>query len=162
MAQSVGQPTLTALAATILIRRRDYYEQLEAANKQNEITPWLSWFAGTALEAQQRTQAQIAFVVAKVRLLNRLRGELNTRQEKVLLRMLDEGPGGFTGGLSAANYVAITRTSPATARRDLGNLVEIGALDRTGERKSTRYHLPIALMLIRAVTIAEDGAIVVR
>lgn len=38
LAQSVGHPTLTALAATILIRRKAYYEQLEAANKNNEIT----------------------------------------------------------------------------------------------------------------------------
>lgn len=38
LAQSLGQPTLTALAATILGRRKSYYEALEAANKQNEIT----------------------------------------------------------------------------------------------------------------------------
>src|SRR5579883_2135626 len=32
LAQSLGQPTLTALAATILARRKSYYEALEAAN----------------------------------------------------------------------------------------------------------------------------------
>ena len=30
---------------------------------------------------------------------------------------------------------------PATARRDLGELVDLGALVRTGERKGTRYWL---------------------
>lgn len=39
-AQSLGQPTLTALAATIIVKRKSYYEALEAANKQNEITVW--------------------------------------------------------------------------------------------------------------------------
>src|SRR2546430_17244128 len=40
LAQSLGQPTLTALAATIFARRKNYYEVLEASNKQNEITNW--------------------------------------------------------------------------------------------------------------------------
>jgi len=38
------------LAATILVRRKNYYEVLEASNKQNEITNWLMWFAGVAIE----------------------------------------------------------------------------------------------------------------
>jgi len=37
----VGYPTLTALAATILAKRKAYYDALEA-NKVNEITPWLA------------------------------------------------------------------------------------------------------------------------
>ncbi len=45
LAQSMGQPTLVALAATILAKRRSYYEALEWANKHNEITDWLTWFA---------------------------------------------------------------------------------------------------------------------
>src|SRR6266446_10776998 len=32
LAQSLGQPTLAALAATILVRRKNYYEVLEASN----------------------------------------------------------------------------------------------------------------------------------
>jgi len=159
LAQGLGHPTLTALAATILAHRRSYYDALEAANKQNEITPWLAWFAAMALEAQQRTQAQVEFLIDKTRLLDSLRGQLNTRQDKALLRMLEEGPEGFTGGLSAANYTAITKTSPATARRDLGDLVEKNALTRTGERRGTRYHLTIALRSVQPIMIAHDGTI---
>jgi len=44
LAESLGEPTLTSLAATILVRRKGYYEALEAANKRNEITNWLAWF----------------------------------------------------------------------------------------------------------------------
>jgi Fic family protein len=42
LAQSLGQPSLIALAATILSRRAHYYSSLQAANKANEITDWLA------------------------------------------------------------------------------------------------------------------------
>jgi Fic family protein len=144
LAQSFGQPTLTALAATILSRRKAYYAALEAANKSNEVTAWLSWFGGIAIEAQRRTTAQVEFLIEKTRLLDRLRGRVNARQEKALLRMLREGPEGFKGGLSAGNYASITAASPATATRDLADLVEKGALLRVGERRHARYHIAIA------------------
>lgn len=159
LAQGPGGPALTALAVTILARQRSYYDMLERSNKHNDIDAWLAWFAGIALEAQQRTQAQIEFLIEKARLLERLRGQLNARQEKALLRMLAEGPGGFKGGLSAANYISITKASPATATRDLADLVDKEALTRTGERRHTRYHLTIPLRPPVAVTINENGEI---
>ena len=70
-----------------------------------------------------------------------LSGNQHERQEKVIARLFREGPGGFTGGLSAENYLAITGTSRPTATRDLHDMVEQGALTRTGERRYTRYHL---------------------
>ena len=159
LAQCLGQPTLTALAATILIRRTTYYDALEAANKDTEVTSWLSWFAGIAIEAQQRTAARIEFLLDKTRLLDRLRGHLNKRQEEALLRMLREGPEGFKGGLSAGNYIRITGTSPATATRDLADMVVKGALFRVGERRHVRYQLAIPLRPVPPVTIGEDGAV---
>lgn len=143
LAQSLGQPTLTALAATILARRKDYYEALEAANKENEITHWLLWFAGVGLEAQRRTIALVEFLIDKAKLLDRLKGQLNPRQEKALLRMFREGPEGFRGGLSAGKYSSITGASPATTTRDLADLVAKGALVREGERRYARYRLSI-------------------
>ena len=159
LAQCLGQPTLTALAATILIRRTNYYDALEAANKDTEATSWLSWFAGIAIEAQHRTAARVEFLLDKTRLLDRLRGRLNERQEKALLRMFREGPEGFKGGLSAGNYIRITGTSPATATRDLADMVAKGALSRAGERRHVRYHLAIPLRPVPPVTIGEDGAV---
>jgi Fic family protein len=55
--------------------------------------------------------------------------------------MLREGPEGFKGGLSAGNYARITGASPATATRDLADLVARGALVRHGERRHARYHV---------------------
>ena len=155
--QSQGQPGLTALAATILIRRKDYYAHLEAANKNNELTAWLAWFAGIALEAQQRTAVRLEFAINQTRFLDGLRGQLNDRQLKVLLRMLREGPEGFKGGLSAGNYGTITGTSPATATRDLADLVAKDALRRSGEHRYARYFLPIGLRSVPQVTIDEGG-----
>lgn len=157
LAQSLGQPTLTALAATILVRRKSYYEALEAANKENEITLWLMWFAGVAIEGQRRTIAVVEFLIDKTRLLDRLKGQLNARQEKALLRMFREGPDGFKGGLSAGKYSTITGASPATTTRDLADLVGKGALVRNGERRYTRYRLSVPLRPVPHVILNERG-----
>ncbi len=144
LAQGLRGRTPIALAPAILAHRKGYYQALEAADQSNEITAWLIWFGQTAIEAQRNTIAGIEFLIQKTRLLDRLRGQLNARQEKALLRMLREGPGGFQGGLSAGNYETITGASPATTTRDLGDLVAKGALVRRGERRHARYHLAIA------------------
>ncbi len=157
LAQASGHATPTALAETILIHRKAYYEALESANKTNEITPWLRCFAGWSIEAQRRTSARIEFLVDKTRLLDRLRGQLNQRQEKALLRIVREGPEGFNGGLSAGNYSTITGSSPATTTRDLVDLVEKKALIRTGELRHARYELAIPLRPTKPVRIGKNG-----
>lgn len=55
--------------------------------------------------------------------------------------MFKEGVDGFRGGLSAANYCSITKTSSATASRDLKELVNIYAFVKTVVLKHTRYYL---------------------
>ncbi len=157
LAQGFGQPTLIALAATILLRRKAYYAALEAANKNNEVTAWLSWFAGITIEGQRRTTAHAEFLIEKTRMLDRLGGQLSPRQEKALLRMLREGPEGFKGGLSAGNYVSITGASPATATRDLADLVDRGVLLRAGERRHARYRIAIPLRKVTPVILDEKG-----
>ncbi len=160
LAKSLGQPTLIVLAATILARRASYYNALEAASKQNEITNWLAWFGGVAIEAQRRTLALIEFLIEKAKLFDRLKGRLNERQQKALLRMFREGPEGFKGGLSAGKYSTITGASAATATRDLVDLMEKGALMRTGELRHARYTLSVPLKPVPHVTISQDGQLV--
>lgn len=139
----VGQPTLIALSRTIQSRRKAYYDALEGNNKSTDVTDWLLWFGETILEAQVYTETLFEFLIEKTRFFDRFRGRLNPRQEKVVSRMFQEGPGGFEGGLSAKNYITITGAARATATRDLQDLVSKNALKRTGERKSTRYWLNI-------------------
>jgi Fic family protein len=160
LAESLGQPTLITLAATILLRRKAYYEALEAANKHNEITNWVAWFAGMAIEAQRRTIALVEFLIDKTKLLDRLRGELNDRQTKALMRMFREGPEGFKGGLSAGKYATITGSSPATTTRDLSDLVSKGALIREGELRHARYRLNIPLRVVGQIDVDGQGEIV--
>jgi Fic family protein len=144
LAQNLNQPTLIALAYTIESARKAYYAALERNNKDIEITDWLLYFADTVIEAQRNTIKRVDFYVAKAKLYEILRGRLNERQEKVLARMFREGINGFKGGLSAENYISIAKTSRATATRDLQDLLQKGALTKTGELRHTRYHLNIS------------------
>ena len=66
---------------------------------------------------------------------------LNGRQLKVIRRMFDAGPEGFTGGMNARKYTALTGTSKATATRDLQPLAQLEALTPTGGGRSTSYEL---------------------
>jgi Fic family protein len=144
LAQTLGEPSLIALAYTIERHRKAYYDNLEASNKSNAVTEWLLYFANTILEAQRVTLARIELSIDKAKFHERHRNKFNERQNKVIARMFREGIHGFKGGLSAENYIAITQTSRATATRDLHDLVSKGALTRTGERRHTRYALNIA------------------
>jgi len=160
LAQCLGRPSLIALAETILARRARFYAALEAANKSNEITEWLAWFAGTIIEAQRRTLALIEFLIDKTKLLDRIRGQLNDRQEKALLRMFREGPEGFEGGMSAGKYSTITGASPATTTRDLADLTEKGAFIREGGRRHARYKLNVPLWHVPHVSVNERGELI--
>jgi len=162
LAQSMEHPSLTAISPVILARRAEYYAALAAASRGMEATAWLRWFAGAVLQAQARAAAEVEFVLAKARLLARLGQQLNVRQEKALLRMMEPGTAGFEGGMTAGKYVALTRASPATATRDLAELAEAGALLRTGERRYVRYALTLPLRPAPRIDVDETGRVVVR
>jgi Fic family protein len=116
LAQGLASPVITGMAGTLLKYRKDYYAQLEGASRTLDVSEWMIWFAEKAIDAQARTLAQIEFLLSKARVFDRLRGKLNARQEKVLLRIFAEGPEGFKGGLSAANYITITGAPTATVK----------------------------------------------
>ena len=143
LSQVLGQPTLIALSQTIQKNKKSYYEALHRSSRDNEITAWLGYFAETVLQAQDTTQRMIDFLIQKTKLYDRVKSQLNERQEKALARIFREGVEGFKGGLSAENYISITGAARATATRDLQGLVDKGVLIRTGALKSTRYHLNI-------------------
>jgi Fic family protein len=155
LAQGLTSPVITGMASILLKHRKAYYAALERAHRELDITDWLLWFAVMALEAQQRTLQQVEFILDKSRLLERVRGQLNPRQEKTLLRLFAAGPEGFIGGLSAANYMTITGAPSATATRDLAGLVATGVLVRTGENKATRYRLNVASQAPPSIEVAD-------
>jgi len=143
LSQALGQPTLIALSQTIQKNKNSYYEALNQSSRDNEITAWLGYFADTVLQAQDTTQCMIDFLIQKTKLYDRVKSQLNERQEKALARIFHEGMDGFKGGLSAENYISITGAARATATRDLQDLVDKDVLIRTGVLKSTRYHMNI-------------------
>jgi Fic family protein len=141
ISQRLGTPALHSLAKVIDASKKTYYQALQACNSKLSIDDFLAFFAKTSLDAQEYTIQLINFTIAKVHFFAKHTQHLNERQMKVLLRMFEEGIEGFKGGLSAKNYQSIVQTSPATATRDLLELVGRRALLRTGELKGTRYFL---------------------
>lgn len=141
LSQGLERPVLIAVSRILQKRKKEYYAALERCNRTLEVGHWLDFFSDIILQAQEESMRLLSFLIKKSKLLTLLSGQLNLRQEKVLMRMFAEGLGGFKGGLSAENYIAITKTSRATATRDLVDLTEKGALKKTGERRHTRYWL---------------------
>ena len=67
---------------------------------------------------------------------------LKERQNKVINRLLEAGPGGFEGGLTNRKYAGIGHVSKATAQRGLADLVNKGVLrTNPGRGRSTSYDL---------------------
>ncbi|MFQ5544318.1 MAG: Fic family protein [Nitrospiria bacterium] len=146
LSQGVGRPILLSLSRSIEARRNAYYDALQAGQRSNKITPWVTYFVKMILESQIQAEEEIAFTLKKTKFFDRFRGQLNERQHRVARRMLEEGPKGFKGGMSTKKYVSITHTSKATATRDLQNLVEKGVFISSGRGRSTRYEVNLGLV----------------
>lgn len=141
LSQALGRPVLLALAHTIESRRKAYYTALQSGSRNLDSTQWMLFFCESVLAAQGYTLQLIQLLIEKRKFFEQYGAALNERQEKVIRRLFEEGPAGFEGGLSADKYLSLTRTSRATATRDLQQLVEWGTLKRVGERRHTRYYL---------------------
>lgn len=143
LSQGLGRPALLSLSRVIEARRKEYYDALKEGQQSNEITSWVSWFINTALEAQIQAEEQIDFTLRKTKLFDRMKDQLNDRQLRVLRRVLDEGPKGFEGGMSAKKYMSITDASKATATRDLQDLADKGVFTLSGGGRSTHYTIKL-------------------
>lgn len=137
----IGRPVLISVSKVLEKRKKEYYSALESCNKTLNAQALVEFFSQAVLEAQKDAMDLIQFLVAKSKLFTSLAGKINPRQEKALLKMFERGPLGFEGGLSAENYIAITKASRATATRDLAELISLDALRKSGELRYTRYWL---------------------
>lgn len=141
LSQGLGRPVLMSLSKTIEANKKAYYDALKEGQRSNEITSWINYFAHVVLEAQIQAEKEIDFTLRKTKFFDRFQSQLNERQMKVLKRMLEKGAKGFTGGMSARKYIAITQTSKATATRDLQDLVERGIFFPSGAGRNVRYEI---------------------
>lgn len=83
----------------------------------------------------------IQFTLKKAKFFDKCGKQLNERQLKAIQRILENGTAGFEGGMTAKKYIAITKTSKATATRDLQELHELGIFAQEGAGRSVRYEL---------------------
>lgn len=143
LSQTIGRPVLLSLSRTIEADKKSYYNALEKAQRSNEITAWIKYFVGVILNSQEQAINLVNFILKKSKFFDRFKDVLNERQTKVVRRMLEAGPDGFEGGMSAKKYMSITKASKATATRDLQHLLELEVLILEGGGRSTHYILNI-------------------
>ena len=142
LSQALGRPTLACLATAINEDRRGYYSELETVGRgELNLSGFVDYFTRAVIRAQEIAVAEIEFVLGKTRFYDRYGERLNERQRKVTARIFREGRAGFAGGLSRKNYATIAKCSPATAARDLVDLLNAGALVSHGQGRSTRYEI---------------------
>ncbi len=137
----LNSPTLNSLAKVIDLEKKQYYAAIQACNTSLNIEKYLLYFSNMILKSQDYSYKIANFIIFKGKLFIKFQHILNTRQQKVLLRIFEEGPEGFKGGLSAGNYKTISNASSATTTRDLQELLAWDILYKTGELKHTRYFL---------------------
>lgn len=140
LSQTIGRPILLSLSQEIELNKKSYYTAIEKAQKKNEITEWLKYFVSVIHAAQIEAKKMISFTLQKTLLIDHYKEQLNERQMKAVLKML-ESPDGFKGGMSAKKYISINKTSKATATRDLQELTEMGLLILKGGGRSTHYFI---------------------
>ena len=139
--QGVDQPILISLSQVIESKRQLYYDQLKQAQRSLRVDSWLGYFADVVMKAQENAEELIEFSFQKIKLFDAFGKELNEREMKALNRMLDEGPGGFEGGMNAKKYMSLTGASKATATRDLQHLRDLGIVIAKGGGRSVSYQV---------------------
>jgi Fic family protein len=134
-----------SLSAEIMKERNQYYQILEDAQSMKiELTEWYEWFLTMFINAIENSQHLIASAFFKAAFWNRIKNiSINERQRKVIQKMVATGMNGFEGGLTTRKYVSMTKTSPATAFREIGDLCAKGIVTRFGQGRSVHYALAL-------------------
>jgi Fic family protein len=145
LSQELQMPISFSLSSRIQKYKKDYYDQLSRASKDDmNITPWIEYFVKTIYAALLDSQQHVTLIIQKAQFWNHYASQLNERQAKVLARMFKEGISGFQGGINAQKYMAIAHCSKATATRDLASLVALGCIEPLpGKGRSTSYKIRI-------------------
>lgn len=144
--QHLRQPVrLYSLSRQLLMSRSAYYEALNRVQRgEADVTTWVQWFARQCTAACRTASQMIDQALEKRRFWEKHEGSgLHERQRKVLQRLLDDGDGGFLGGLNAEKYMKLTGVSKATASRDLSEMVQAGQLWTSGVGKAVRYYIDV-------------------
>ena len=141
--QQVLSGRALGISAQILREREGYYMALERCQRGDlDVTGWLSWFLEQLTAAAATNGAVIDAVQRKAAFWwSHRHSGFNSRQQKLLNRLLDAEPEGFTGGMTLRKAISLTKVSRATAWRDLAELVEQQAIEPIGEGRSRAYRI---------------------
>jgi len=125
-----------SISTAIVEDKKRYYDLLEHSqkliyNKNLEITKWIAWHTDMINKAIEISLQQVQIAIQKANFWDRAREySLNTRQIKVLNRLLDAGVDGFEGSLNTKKYISIAKTSTATAKRDIVDMVSKNLIEQ--------------------------------
>jgi Fic family protein len=129
-----------SMSAQIRVERKQYYEQLEKAQKGNsDITEWILWFLQCLINAIDSTEETLSKILHKAEFW-KLHSTtiLNDRQQKIINRLLD----GFDGKLTTSKWGKINKCSQDTALRDIQDLLKKDILQKESSGgRSTNYEL---------------------
>jgi Fic family protein len=135
---------LWAVSPVILKKRKEYYQQLESAQKGNlDITAWLEWSVASIEQACDEARVCIERVVRVAQFWTRHRDTpFNPRQRRLLqisLASNDEAD----SWLTAKRAARLTKVERVTASRDLSRLEELGVIEKDPSvgGRSTRYRV---------------------
>lgn len=131
------------ISPQILREREGYYTALERCQRGDlDVTGWLSWILEQLTAAAATNGAVIDALQRKAAFWwSHRHSGFNSRQQKLLNRLLDAEPEGFTGGMTLRKAIGLTKVSRATAWRDLAELVEQQAIEPIGEGRSRAYRI---------------------
>jgi len=133
-----------SLSNEIVARRKQYYEVLEKAQKgDSDLNGWLMWFIDCFSAALETADILLKDIFIKMKFWNKFRAvAINSRQRKVINRILDAGKGKFRGGLSTRKYIGITGASRRTAIREIQNLLSQEMLKQNpGKGRNVSYDI---------------------
>ena len=125
-----------SISSAIQLDKKNYYNTLEHAqnllyNKAYDFTPWIKWHTQILEASIVLGLKKVDIVVQKAKFWNKVDSEaLNSRQIKVLNKLLEYTKGAFEGGLSTKKYMSMTKVSKPTAVRDIQKLVSLGYLQQ--------------------------------
>ena len=135
-----------SLSQTILDKKNEYYEILEKTQKSDgDITEWLLWFIGAVQSAVDTSGSLMEDTRFKAEYWRRFEAvvDVSLRQKKVINKLFEFGRKGMEGGLTTRKYIGWTKSSRATAWREIEVLCQAGMLRQRGAGgRSTSYELP--------------------
>ena len=144
LAQADGtQERYYSMSTAIEAQREQYYRRLEAAQRGSlDISTWLTWFLACLDRSIREAGGQLASVLFKARLWQRInRRPVNDRQRVIINLLL----GDFRGHLTTSKYAKLAKCSTDSALRDIRDLLARGVIVRNpGGGRSTSYRLAAA------------------